>query len=237
MIGNEQRIAAMRAREGLTTGGTEEPEPGASAAAAPAKSISRRTALRGLAAGAGATATALWLDRLTLLAQDPALHTHVAAAASAQAAAAPFTPKALSKAQLETVATLAELIIPTTDTPGARAALVDRFVDNVMANARPDDKERFLTGLAWMDTRSTALYGKPFAGATPEQQTELLTKLAPEDGHAAEDAAGAPFFKAIKQLTISGYYTTQIGLMQELGDNGQLFSPVFEGCTHKEHQV
>lgn len=237
MIGNEQRVAAVRAREGMTTGGASDAEGGAAAVDAPTQGISRRSALRGLAAGAGATATAVWLDRLTLLAQDPAMHTHVAAAASAQAAAAPFTPKVLTRAQLETVATLAELIIPTTETPGARAALVDRFVDNVMANARPADKERFLTGLAWMDTRSGALYGKPFAGATPEQQTELLTKLAPESGHAAEDEPGAPFFKAIKGLTVSGYYTTQIGLMQELGDNGQLFTPVFEGCTHKEHQA
>ena len=199
--------------------------------------ISRRSALRGLAAGTGAAATALWLDRLTLLAQDPAMHTHLAAAASAQAAAAPFTPKALSASQLESVATLAELIIPTTDTPGARAALVDRFVDNVIANAQPADKERFLTGLAWIDTRSTALYGKPLAAATPAQQTELLTKLAAPSGHAAEDAPGVPFFTAIKGMTISGYYSTKIGLEQELGDNGQLLSPVFEGCTHKEHQI
>jgi gluconate 2-dehydrogenase gamma chain len=198
--------------------------------------ISRRSALRGLAAGTGA-ATALWLDRLTLLAQDPAMHTHVAAAATAQAAAAPFTPKALSPAQLETVATLAELIIPTTDTPGAKTALVDRFIDNVMANALPADKERFLTGLAWMDTRSSALYGKPFTGATPAQQTELLTKLAAASGHAADDAPGVPFFNAMKQMTISGYYSTKIGLEQELGDNGQLFTAVFEGCTHKEHQL
>lgn len=198
--------------------------------------ISRRNALRGLAAGAGATASALWLDRLTLLAQNPAMHTHVAAAASAQAAAAPFTPKALPAAQLETVATLAELIIPTTDTPGARAALVDRFVDNVMSNAAPADKERFLAGLAWIDTRSTAVYGKAFTVATSEQQTELLTKLAAASGHAAEDAPGVPFFTAIKGLTISGYYSTKIGLEQELGDNGQLFTAVFVGCTHKEHR-
>jgi gluconate 2-dehydrogenase gamma chain len=229
MIANEQQMAAMRSREGVTTGGASASDAGAG--------ISRRSALRGLATGAGATATALWLDRLTLLAQDPAMHAHVGAASMAQAAAAPFTPKALSKEQLETVATLCELIIPTTDTPGARAALVDRFVDNVMANARPDDKGRFLTGLAWMDTRSTALYGKPFTGATPAQQTELLTKLAAPSGHAAEDAPGVPFFTAIKGMTISGYYSTQIGLMQELGDKGELMSAVFTGCTHKEHQV
>ena len=85
---------------------------------------------------------------------------------------------------------MAELIIPTTDTPDARAALVDRFVDNVMVKAKPADKERFLAGLAWIDTRSTALYGKPFTSATPEQQTELQTKLAPDAGHASEDAPG-----------------------------------------------
>ncbi len=171
------------------------------------------------------------------MAQNPALHAHAAIAGTAQAAAAPFTPKALSPAQLEAVATLAELIIPTTETPGARAALVDRFIDNLLANAQPADKERFLTGLAWVDTRSTALYGKPFTGATPEQQTELLTKLAAASGHAADDAPGVPFFTAIKQMTISGYYSTKIGLEQELGDNGQLFTAVFEGCTHDEHQV
>ena len=199
--------------------------------------ISRRGALRGLAAGTGAAATALWLDRLTLLAQDPAMHTHIAAAATTQAAAATFAPKALSPAQLESVATLAELIIPTTTTPGAKAALVDRFIDNLLANAQPADKDRFLAGLAWMDTRSNALYGKPFTGATPEQQTELLTKLAAESGHAAEDAPGVPFFTAIKGMTIAGYYSTKIGLEQELGDNGQLFNPTFVGCTHPEHQI
>ena len=199
--------------------------------------ISRRGALRGLAAGTGAAATALWLDRLTLLAQDPAMHTHIAAAATTQAAAATFAPKALSPAQLESVATLAELIIPTTTTPGAKAALVDRFIDNLLANAQPADKERFLTGLAWMDTRSNALYGKPFGAATPEQQNELLTKLAAPSGQSADDAPGVPFFTAIKGMTIAGYYSTKIGLEQELGDNGQLFNPTFVGCTHPEHQI
>ena len=73
MIANEHRIAAMLAREGLTTGGPEGTGDTAETG------ISRRSALRGLAAGAGATATALWLNRLDLLAQNPAapsLRTH-----------------------------------------------------------------------------------------------------------------------------------------------------------------
>jgi hypothetical protein len=126
------------------------------------------------------------LQTTTLIAAGALVAGPALSSAHAQAAAAPFVPKALTPAQLESVATLAELIIPTTETPGARAALVDRFVDNIIANTQPADKERFLTGLAWMDTRSTALYGKPFTGATPEQQTELLTKLAAPSGQAAE---------------------------------------------------
>jgi gluconate 2-dehydrogenase gamma chain len=204
--------------------------------AAKARGVSRRDALRAVATGAGVAAGALWVSRLEVLAQDPALHTHIAAAAMTQAP--PFTPKALNKEQLETVATLAELIIPTTETPGARTALVDRFIDNVLANSRPADKERFLTGLAWMDTRSAALNGgKAFTAATPEQQTALLTRLAAESGQDAEDLPGVPFFTAIKGMTIAGYYSTQIGLEKELGDSGQLFNPTFVGCTHKEHQI
>lgn len=38
-------------------------------------------------------------------------------------------------------------------------------------------------------------------------------------------------------MTISGYYSIKIGLEQELGDNGQLFSATFVGCTHPEHQI
>jgi gluconate 2-dehydrogenase gamma chain len=201
-----------------------------------ARGVTRRAALRAVATGAGVAAGALWVGRLEALAQDPAMHTHIAAAAMTQAP--PFTPKALSKEQLETVATLCELIIPTTETPGARAALVDRFIDNVLANSRPADKERFVTGLTWMDTRSAALNGgKAFTAATPEQQTALLTRLAAESGHAADDAPGVPFFNAVKGMTIAGYYSTQIGLEQELGDSGQLFNPTFVGCTHPEHQI
>jgi hypothetical protein len=69
------------------------------------------------------------------------------------------------------------------------------------------------------------------------RQTELLTKLAAPSGQAAEDAPGVPFLNAIKALTISGYYSTKIGLEQEPSDKGQLFNPTFVGCTHPEHQI
>src|SRR5258706_15468681 len=83
--------------------------------------------------------------------------------------------RALTPQQNETVATIAELIIPKTDTPGAREAGVPGFID-VMLAAWGDDEQRHMitAGLANVDDRSRAAFGKPFVGCTSEQQAEIL---------------------------------------------------------------
>ncbi len=198
-------------------------------------SVNRRDAIRALAtAGLGAAAMPLWADTLTALARAQAAHGHPAAAAAAPQAA--WTPQVFTPRQNETVATLCELIIPETDTPGARAALVNRFIDSVLQAAAPGDRASFLNGLAWLDARSTALFGTDVLGATAAQQTTLLTRLSSAAERAQEEKAGAEFFDALKAMTITGYYTTAIGLRQELGDDGQLVLAEFKGCDHREHQ-
>ncbi len=197
--------------------------------------VNRRTALRTLAtAGIGAAAAPLWIGTLTALAREQAAHVHPAAPAAASAA--PWTPKVLSARQDETVTSLCELIIPETDTPGAKAALVNRTIDLALASAPPADRASFLAGLAWMDARSTALFATDVRAATPAQQTDLLTRLSSEAGGATEDKTGTDFFAALKSMTIAAYYTTPIGLRQELGDDGQLVLAEFKGCDHPEHQ-
>ena len=188
----------------------------------------RRTALRTLAAGAAAA----WVDSLSALA---AQHAH-SPAAQAAIAAQEWTPRVLNLRQNETIITLTELIIPQTETPGAKAARVNRFIDGVLQRAKPADRDSFLRGLTWMDERSRTQFRTDFVAATPAQQTELLTTLSKSDGETAELRAGVQFFRAIKSMTIDGYYTTEIGLRQELGDNGQLFLAQFAGCDHPEHQ-
>jgi hypothetical protein len=188
----------------------------------------RRTALRALAAGAAAA----WVDSLSALA---AQHAH-SPAAQAAIAAQEWTPRVLNPRQNETITTLTELIIPQTETPGAKAARVNRFIDAVLQQAKPADRDSFFRALTWMDERSRAQFRTDFVAATPAQQTELLTTLSKSDGETAELRAGVQFFRAIKSMTIDGYYTSEIGLRQELGDNGQLFLPQFAGCDHPEHQ-
>lgn len=193
--------------------------------------VNRRAALRTMAAGVGAAASALWVSELALLAEEQAVHAHLLAATPQGAT---WTPAVLTPQQLETVGTIVELIIPTTDTPGAKAALVDRYIDGVLRTANTTTRTRFLDGLVWIDTRSQALFNAPFTGATAAQQTDLLTRLAAESS--AEAEAGTQFFAAIKSMTITGYYTTEIGLRQELGDPGVLVLPAYPGCQHPEHQ-
>ena len=199
--------------------------------------LDRRHALRLLAGSAGVAASAVWLDELTLLAEQHARHVAPAATASPQATVA-FTPKVLNAHQFQTVGALVDLIIPATETPGARTALVDRFVDSVLETASENSRTQFLAGLTWLDDRSRALFARDFVTATPSQQNDLLTRLSDsaDSTSPAEAAAGVEFFVAIKLMTITGYYSTEIGLRQELGDPGVLMSASFEGCTHPEHQ-
>jgi len=197
------------------------------------RSLNRRQALRTLGTAAiGAATSSLWVDSLSALARQHA-HDH---AAQAAAVAADWTPRVLTARQNDAIVILTELIIPETNTPGAKAAQVNRFIDGVLAEAAPADRDEFLHGLAWMDDRSRALFGKEVAAATPAEQTALLTRLAGPGDPASEDAAGVPFFQALKSMTIDGYYTTEIGLRQELGDSGQLFQAQSQGCDHPEHQ-
>lgn len=195
--------------------------------------VNRRQALRTLATGAvGAATSTIWVESLSALARQQA-HAH---AADAAIALQDWTPRLLSARQNEAVITLTELIIPETDTPGAKTVRVNRFIDTVLSEAQAPERDAFLRGLAWMDDRSRALFSQDFVNATAAQQTELLTRLAKEGNPDAEDRIGIEFFQAIKSMTINGYYTSEIGLRKELGDNGQLFMLTFTGCDHPEHQ-
>jgi len=134
----------------------------------------------------------------------------------AWAASPAWAPRTLSAAQLELVATLAEHIIPQTETPGARAAGVHRFVDTLLSDHYPAaERDRFLTGLAGVDAQAQSHYGKRFAESAAAQQVALLREL-DAAAYAATRGEDAWFFRRMKELTLVGYYTSEIGAMQEL---------------------
>ena len=134
--------------------------------------------------------------------------------------------------QSETVATIAEMIIPATDTPGARAAEVDRFIDLLLAEwADEDERAKFLQGLADIDARARAAFGTDFLTATEAQRVTLLTQL---DGEAQQfdptkPAARPPFFQQLKWVTVFGYCTSEVGASAEL--HYQAIPGSYEACT------
>jgi hypothetical protein len=191
--------------------------------------ISRRDALKKMAAGGAAAATSVfWVDALAAAAEQQAPHHHAAVAA----ATGPWKPKVFTAAQNATVVALAETIIPKTDTPGATDANVNRFIDSVLASASTEDRQKFIDGLGWLDAHVTESHGATFLKAPAETQLAVLTDLS----KAPSDTPGADFFRAIKSLTVTGYYTSEIAMREEIGDDGSMFFTEFKGCTHEEHQ-
>jgi hypothetical protein len=132
-----------------------------------------------------------------------------------------WAPRTLDPGQLELVATMAEHVVPQTDTPGARAAGVHRFVDTLLSDHYPAaERDRFVAGLADVDARTRSRHSKAFVECTADQQVALLTELDeaayPVAGGDAPRSPEAWFFHRVKELTLVGYYTSQVGATQEL---------------------
>src|SRR4051812_48897434 len=157
---------------------------------------------------------------------------HVHASPNAPAVEGPYTPQSFTRAEFETIGLVAERIIPATDTPGAIGAGVPRYIDEVVS-ANPEHKKKFAAGLARIDKEAKRRFGKKFAGLSEAQQVQLLTPLSEAVDAGREYGAGEKFFSLIKNLTADGYYTSQVGLVRELGYAGGTAMEKFPDC--REH--
>jgi gluconate 2-dehydrogenase gamma chain len=155
--------------------------------------------------------------------------------------------RTLSPHQDATVTTIAELIIPETDTPGAKVAKVNEFIDLLLTEwYEPAATKQFLSGLSDVDARSKKQFSKDFVSCSADQQAQLLKAL---DAEAMDFAAKqratvtngrrsplqqttpppSHFFYTMKKLTLTGYYTSQIGFSKELGR--YIIPPEHSGCA------
>ena len=142
----------------------------------------------------------------------------VLAGCRARPAGDDWTPAVLDAGQLELVGTLVDLIIPRTDTPGAREAGVPAFIDKLLADwVDSADRSRFLAGLATLDDDARRAHGDAFRGLAVDQQRAMLTRLDQEAIRAREDDVDPPpFFAVLKEWTLVGYYTSEAGASREL---------------------
>ncbi len=124
-------------------------------------------------------------------------------------------PLTLSAGQRRTVIALCDLIIPADDrSPAASAVGVPDFVDEWISAPYPlqaKDRETVLDGLKWIDAESNRRFQKNFAELAAAQQTAIADDIAWVKKAKPEHAAGAKFFATMRNLTMSGFYTTPSG--------------------------
>lgn len=152
------------------------------------------------------------LQRLAVLLGGIALTPELMASVAARAAAGE-KPAIIRPGQLELLAELAETIIPETDTPGAKAAGVERYIALMVEDCmKAPDKAMFWAGLNNVDGDCRKQFGTDFISASPEQRIAFLKTL--EAG--AKDLPNPNFWRMLKSLTMQGYFTSEIGMTQAL---------------------
>lgn len=175
-------------------------------------------------------------DAIALIAISPAAP---AAAQHAHHGAGTKPPAAeglqfFTAAERELADAVAEVILPADEhSGGAREAKVADFIDQVVAQAGGEEQEIWRNGLAALDAEARNQFGKAFAKGSLAECDALIARLAE-----AEDDPKTPlerFFVVIKEHTVSGYYTSRVGLMNELEYKGVYPIAAFEPCSHKEH--
>jgi hypothetical protein len=203
------------------------------------KDISRRKALKELMAGAGATAALPALGQ-PVLAMHARPQAQAVASEMALGCAQPpdpaltspdWKPKFFDAHQNETVMALSGLIIPDTDTPGAKTVQVNRFIDLLLAAESPETQKRYYEALAWLDGHCLAEFSKPFTSLDPREQEYMLTLLTqPNDD--PDIRHGIELFRVLKGSIVQAYYTSTTGLLKELNYQTNPYQTGMPLCKH-----
>ena len=209
------------------------------------RTIARRQALKNLAKGAGATTALPVVSLVTLQTAEPTpapspkpeswVHGSTEAA-DPTLASADWTPRFLDAHQNETLIAISDILIPATDTPGAKEAQVNRFLDFLLNAEDSETQKNFVQALSWFDSCSLQTHKVPFIKLSAAEQTRLLTQLS---GRRPEPAlaTGAGHFRLLKRLITRTYYTSEIGY-KELGHQDNPYQGEFPGCPNPdEHKL
>lgn len=184
--------------------------------------MSRRNVLKTLGSGLGAAALLPLLSPAGVKAFE----------ALQQTGAAPKL-LALSPTQYATVEAFSEAIIPADDySPGAKAARVADYIDLLLSESDAAVKQAWMDGVAALDAATQAKYNAPFTRLTAPQIEEFLTEISRNERQPQTPVE--QFFRTTKDATIRGYYTSEIGIHQDLKYQGNQFLAEFVGCKTEE---
>jgi len=202
--------------------------------------ISRRGALKYLgmlaATAAGREFLACWLPTTATHADG---HHHLVTIQDAAGPEAPYTPQFFNPEEFEIVKPLTEMILPTDDQPGAKEAKVADYIDFAVFSAeelQPSLQCAWTDGLVLLERESKRQFGKAFRNASEADRVKLLTEMSLPERDTKALHEGYEFFRLVKEMTVEGFYTSKLGLIDVLYYQGMNYFSEFPGCTHPEHQ-
>jgi glucoside 3-dehydrogenase (cytochrome c) hitch-hiker subunit len=209
------------------------------------------------------------------LAGDELYGQHVHTTLNETPSLGPYKPAFFRPAEYATLSRLTDVIIPTTETPGAAAAGVPEYIDRVVTlNAEHQPLVR--AGLAWLERQAKDRFSRDFLSLGEAEHIAILQPLSDEIDRQRREAQrgrfrteaqgrtvyyvaltdkdpparpgtttpvaldadpGLPvrFFRLVKNLTADGYYTSRVGLLEELGYTGNTALARFPACSVPEH--
>lgn len=145
-----------------------------------------------------------------------------------------------NKHELETIAVLCDIILPSTDSAGsATDAGVPEFIEFIVKDL-PNQKSPLRGGLMWLDGESNRRFNKRFQDCTQDQQISIVDDIAyaDKDNRKPNMAPGISFFNRMRNLTLTGYYTTKMGFddLGYVGNRPNLWDGV-PAEVLKDHEV
>jgi len=152
--------------------------------------------------------------------------------AALQIKPAVYRPLFFNHGEYAVVERLTDTIIPSDGTPGAKEAGVAEFIDFMVASD-PSVQYTFRTGLAWLDAHAEQSVGKKFMELSAEQQTSLLEPLGFKGKARPGAEEGQRFFGIVREYTVTGFYTSEIGF-KELDNPALQFYSESPECPHKD---
>lgn len=125
-----------------------------------------------------------------------------------------FTPE-----ELATITILGDIIIPKDDVSGSASdAKVPEWIEFIVKDM-PEHQVPMRGGLRWLDMQCLRRYEKAFKNCTRQQQMEMVDEIAWPAKAKPEMAQGVSFFNLIRNLTVTGFYTSEIGV-KDIGYKG-----------------
>jgi len=131
----------------------------------------------------------------------------------AAAASTAYQPKVLDPHEWKTIQVLSDIIIPADDRSGsATQAGVPEFIDDWLDFKGGEIQDAIRGGLIWLDAECNQQFNHDFVDCAWAEQKQILDRIAYPKEAAPEDAAGVAFFNHLRDLVVSGFFSSEMGV-------------------------